>query len=323
MADLLSAHAYFRIDRILASRFPQSSLPRDQIEDVRNEIVVRLVKRLHTAAGDPAAPPIASFPGYVAMVAFHAFDDFVRRSFPLRTKLKDRIRYAATHETRLGTWEVARVVICGLAEWRGRPAAAWSGPTVDLTGNLSVALIQLFTKLRGPLALDDVVSIFAQAYGDVARDGAHPLDDRIATIGSQRAAEVESAGYLRDLWMEIRELPLRQRVALLLHARSDDGEAVVRLLPQARVATSRAVAEALEMSAQELAKLWRHLPLDDRTIAQRLGATRPQVISLRRSARERLVRRMRSRDEEILSTSLRSAPPGRTPHSRGCRDRAD
>jgi hypothetical protein len=38
--------------------------------------------------------------------------------------------------------------------------------------------------------------------------------------------------------------------------------------------------------------LWKELPLDDLTIAGRLGATRQQVINLRKSARARLVRRL-------------------------------
>jgi hypothetical protein len=52
------------------------------------------------------------------------------------------------------------------------------------------------------------------------------------------------------------------------------------------------------MPAQEFAKLWNNLPLEDTTIAQNLGVTRQQVINLRKSARERLARRMSALDTE-------------------------
>jgi hypothetical protein len=54
------------------------------------------------------------------------------------------------------------------------------------------------------------------------------------------------------------------------------------------------MASALEMSAEELSRLWAGLPLDDARIARRLRGTRPQVINLRMSAREFLARRMKA-----------------------------
>jgi hypothetical protein len=48
------------------------------------------------------------------------------------------------------------------------------------------------------------------------------------------------------------------------------------------------------MPAQEFAGLWNELPLADDAIARRLGLMRQQVVNLRKSARERLGRRMRN-----------------------------
>ena len=45
------------------------------------------------------------------------------------------------------------------------------------------------------------------------------------------------------------------------------------------------------MRADELQLRWPELPFDDNTIAALLGATRQQVINLRKCARERLRRR--------------------------------
>jgi DNA-binding CsgD family transcriptional regulator len=46
------------------------------------------------------------------------------------------------------------------------------------------------------------------------------------------------------------------------------------------------------MEAVELARIWKDLPLADQDIATRLDLNRQQVINLRKSARERLGRRL-------------------------------
>ena len=56
---------------------------------------------------------------------------------------------------------------------------------------------------------------------------------------------------------------------------------------------------ALALAAEQFAELYNRLPLDDATIAQRLGITRQQVINLRKAARDRLVRRMRSHNRKL------------------------
>jgi hypothetical protein len=81
----------------------------------------------------------------------------------------------------------------------------------------------------------------------------------------------------------------------LLNLRTGTDLAAVTLLPLTGVAGIRQIAEALEIPAPEFAELWNRLPLDDLGIADRLGVTRQRVINLRKSARERLTRRMGGR----------------------------
>ena len=50
----------------------------------------------------------------------------------------------------------------------------------------------------------------------------------------------------------------------------------------------------LSMSAEQFSQLWDELPLDDASIARLFGITRQQVINLRKTARERLARRMKA-----------------------------
>jgi CRP-like cAMP-binding protein len=61
------------------------------------------------------------------------------------------------------------------------------------------------------------------------------------------------------------------------------------------------VATALGMTAEELSAIWNDLPLDDLRIAALLNVTRQQVINLRKSARDRLRRRLRNNRLEWTS----------------------
>ena len=89
------------------------------------------------------------------------------------------------------------------------------------------------------------------------------------------------------------DLPLRQRIALLLSLRDSEGSSVLYLFPMTGVTSILEIAKSLDIPAEDFADLWSKLPLEDNGIAERLGIARQQVINLRRSARERLARRMK------------------------------
>jgi hypothetical protein len=103
---------------------------------------------------------------------------------------------------------------------------------------------------------------------------------------------LEQQHLLALLWQEVCELPRRQSLALLLNFKDARGQNLVSLLPYTRTATIEQIAEAIDFPLAEFLRLWNKLPLDDATIAELLGATRQQVINLRKCARERLERRM-------------------------------
>jgi F420-0:gamma-glutamyl ligase-like protein len=81
----------------------------------------------------------------------------------------------------------------------------------------------------------------------------------------------------------------------MLNLRDSDGLNALSLFAFVGVATVDELAAALELEAARLAELWSQLPLSDLVIAEMLGVNRQQVINLRRSARERLNRRMNAK----------------------------
>lgn len=295
ITELLSSHVYWRIDQILGGRFRRTNLATDQRDDVRAEILLKIVHRLYRLARDPQMEPPHDFGAYVSVIAFNTYDDFVRRAYPEWTKLRNRVRYALRNDERFALWEVSGVALCSPAACAGaaqavriRPEEMRIVPGADLRVNLA----GLFEQAGGPIAFDDVVSRIA-AKDPFASDESQALADSPAASSGGPGQELENLQFLRQLWREICELPLNQRIALLLSARDAAGESVTQFLPVTGVATIRQIGATLSIEAEEFGDLWNELPLEDTRIAVILRISRQQVINLRRSARDRLARRLK------------------------------
>jgi len=152
---------------------------------------------------------------------------------------------------------------------------------------------KIFVGAGGPVQSAALVDAVGHASGlDVDR-GAVAIE-RSAEEAST-AASVEVRISLQELWQEGLRLPPRQRTALILNLRDRNGRELVSLLPLTGIASIREIADAVQIPAEQFGQLWSSIPLDDRTIGQLLGATREQVIKLRRLARERLWRLHRNK----------------------------
>lgn len=334
LAALVIEHADPIVTRIIGHKIGRrrsGADARTEAEDVRGEVMLQLVQRLHNFRVDYAARPIHDFGAYVAATTYNACDRYVSRKYPQRRRLKNGLRYLLTHRPGFALWQTgAGAWVAGLHEWR----AGTTKPEFAVDGAGGFRLQQLrddprvcaqattvdedlsdpkhaFNLLRAvfawtdaPVELDLLTSVVAEWWGvgdeaveieveSGAHDGAAPRGVQLADTRPQPAVEAERRNYLERLWREIVELPPRQRVALLLHLRDEHGRACIDLWTLTGVATMPAVAAMLDMSVQRFAEMWNELPFDDNRIAAHLGLTRQQVINLRKSARERLTRRMK------------------------------
>jgi hypothetical protein len=146
--------------------------------------------------------------------------------------------------------------------------------------------------------LEDLVGIAAEilrvrdysARGDLRQEVSGALPARHTAPSATEVAEQQAK--LRQLWREILQLPLAQRVALLLGLGNARSGASVVLLIDTRIATAQEIAEAVGMPVARFAAIHNELPLGDQAIAEYLGVSRQQVYSYRLSARRRLVRRL-------------------------------
>jgi len=272
------------------------------IDDVVADVQLRLVERVR-AWRDGTADPVDNLAGYAATVAAHACYGLLRQRFPNRTRLRNRLRYLVTHHPSMtlvedppGVWRAGftglrRAAPAGATQrLLDHPQAFAEDLGLAVTAPTAVLMERLLGACDVPVDFDRLVDAVATLLGvqdAVPSDVADPVDPAPMTnvILEQRAS-------LETVWGEIVALPVRQRTALLLNMREPDGGGVLDLLPGTGVVTQTEIAAALDMSAAELAALWSQLPLDDLTIATRLGITRQQVINLRKSGRARLARRL-------------------------------
>jgi hypothetical protein len=294
---VLSAHPL--IEQIVARS--RLLLRDDEVDDVVSTINYLLVRRLGDIVNGAAA--IQRFHDFVAAVTYRAIYGMMRRRFPQRTRLKNRLRYALTRTPRLALWGTPGEPAGGLREWAGQrcglaPARLSRNevPAAALDPRHAPQAVEaIFRTVGHPLLLDDLVDVAAQLWG--VTDAASPVaDDAVGYEDAGAERLLTSRQDLTLLWEEIRALPADQRAALLLNMREEGGGNGLALLVLTGIATFDAVAESLGVTAEQLAELWSALPLQDLRIASMLGVTRQQVINLRKAARARLTRRVASRE---------------------------
>jgi hypothetical protein len=287
-------------------------------DNARSDILYETVRRLRLVRTGAQCTPIADFPAYIAVTAFHVCDHALRHIRPERYRLKLHIRTLLSETPGLALWDDDGTRIAGFAAWQAqsrhpdsqRVRAVFEGEMttqalersgLDPSGAPVAKVVAHLMDAAGcPIPWEDLVDLTAQALGihepatvslSVDSDrGERELDmeDSAPSVESR----VELREYLLRMWREICALPVRQRNALLLNLRGDHGSDGVDLFPLSHIASKEEVAGALELAPHELSDLWDNLPLDDEAIAGRLGCTRAQVIGLRNAARNRLHRRM-------------------------------
>jgi RNA polymerase sigma factor (sigma-70 family) len=294
---------------------------KQESEDVYNNVLISLLTRLRLAKLQPENNLINNFRSYVATITYNACANLLREKYPQRHILKNRLRYFLTHETGFALWEnEQREWYCGFETWQAsRKPLAGLQQLQSLRENLKQSLLSgyvvenlhrtklkellttVFNQLEQAIEIDELVKLVAEICG--LQEKATPIDNDETTSAnlseslpdkrSDIEMEFERRAYLQKLWEEICQLPERQRAALLLNLKDAQGGCGMALFPLTGIANFQQLAQVLSITTEELAQLWNDLPLDDVTIAASLGITRQQVINLRKSARERLGRRLK------------------------------
>lgn len=294
----------------------------NEYEDVCSEVRVQLLARLIQLKENPSLQAIRDFRGYVAVTSYRACAAYLRRKYPHRFHLKHKLRFLLSHRTEFRVWETgAEKLAGGFAEWdptnfsiqnqrrlhqlRTTPevfvqTALPRGTVANL--HLGELVAAIFNWVGQPIELDELTAIVAELCGiqdhiNTGQTAENSFESKLEQMPDLRANIDQTLGhrrYLEKLWSEIKKMSPRHCAALLLNLKDEQGQSATDLLILTGVVSVSQLAQALDLTEMELMQIWNQLPLDDLTIAERLGLKRQQVINLRKTARERLARFLNS-----------------------------
>jgi hypothetical protein len=309
---VFARHTIPLLDRIIGFKTWSYGIEAQASRDLRSEVLLSLWIRLRKCReGDDQ---IRCWSTYVKQTIQNTWRTYLRHKRPKWHALKNRIRYLLRTREEFTLWQDDNGEwLCGLTPaFSGAPVSTErSTAIVNASSMIDVGcgvarqtpqalgeqLRSLLAEAGGPVDLDTVVvALFRLQTSDhsVISIEEPGVAQALTASGPPIDVDIGRREILSQLWREIRTLPLMQRQTLLLNLRAGDDLPVIELLPITGIATVSEIAEALGESVKELIRLWPHLPLDDATIAGKLGKTRQQVINLRKSARDRLKRKLKA-----------------------------
>jgi RNA polymerase sigma factor (sigma-70 family) len=314
LLQLINLHADPVIKGVIRFKLRLSSYretQRAEADDIYQEVLLQLLAQLQKFRKLPDGHPIADLRGMAAIIAHRTCARWLRRQFPERHALKNRLHYLLTRQPGFALWQNADgQLVAGFAAWQEQKNLAprravdlqalanLSGPA---RGGKALAdtVAAIFNDVRGPIEFDELVSAVASLLGisDQPIESLAEDEDAITSMPDHGepdpAWRIEKRMFLQRLWEELQQLPRNQRAALLLNLKETSGFGCITLFPATGIATLRQLAEAVEMPLESFAELWNDLPLEDAKIAELLGLTRQQVINARKSGRDRLTRRLK------------------------------
>ena len=288
-------------------------------EDVYSETIVNLFSHLAELRNGPQRDSIRNFRSYVAVTAYHACYEHLRRKYPERHSLKNKLRYFLKHQTGFDLWEDENSnLIAGFSRWQSERTKTITDSRIqELREQLSKlerdffplgtargaslhkTLITIFNWTEQPIELDSLVDVVAslwqikEQFVVTEEDGSQ---SSLANLADKRwsnlAKDLDQRSYLSKLWNEITQLSPKHCAALLLNLRDEHQTSALDLFMVTGVASFKEIATAMNQTEEWLAQVWNHLPMEDALIAEHLGLNRQQVINLRRTARLRLAKRM-------------------------------
>src|SRR6185503_17649185 len=143
-----------------------------EASDIHQDVVLQLVSQLQRFRKLPAAHPITDLRGMAAIIAHRTCARWMRRQFPERHALKNRLHYLLTRQRGLALWhDDGGKLLAGFALWQLRkktPSASTNladvenlpvhirALRVDKPQELAQALAGIFNYVESPIEFDDL-----------------------------------------------------------------------------------------------------------------------------------------------------------------------
>jgi hypothetical protein len=328
LTGLIQNHADPIIAKILKSKLrvslngSQGNQENQDALEIASELRAVLIADLRAVQRLPGEKSIKSFHDYVAIKTYSACADYFREKNPQRWRLKNLLRYQLKQNSRFALWKAEDGIwYAGLSEWAGATRNAnGTNPNTFSTNQAETLgpeqlLAGIFEHAGCAVEFERVVTMAAEVW-KITDSRVGSVDDADLTNELRTAdsdfgvdLQLEQRLYLEKLWVEVGQLPILQRAALLLNLRDAQGGSAIFFIPHLGIASQKEIAEVLEVPEPEFSTLWNDLPLDDARVADLFGVTRQQVINLRKTARERLARRMGKTEGKLSKPAAHSKKP--------------
>ena len=176
----------------------------------------------------------------------------MRRQFPERHALKNRLHYLLTRQRSFALWKDANgKVVTGFAVWQEQKKAVAPARFGDLSDgggppaltrmlkggkeqDLGDAVATIFNHFGGPIEFDELVSNLANLLGirisRFNRSQTMKTPSRFNLLPADQIQRGKSkTDLLERLWEELQQLPLNQRTALLLNLKDASGGGCITL----------------------------------------------------------------------------------------------
>src|SRR5689334_18624132 len=122
LSQVITEHAEPVIKGVIRFKLRFNShqeMQRAEANDIQQDVVLQLVSQLQRFRKLPAANPITDLRGMAAIIAHRTCARWMRRQFPERHALKNRLHYLLTRQRGLALWQDGDgKVLAGFAVWR-------------------------------------------------------------------------------------------------------------------------------------------------------------------------------------------------------------
>jgi hypothetical protein len=124
MAELITTHVEPVIKGVVRYKLhfnSQQALEQAQADDIRQEVLVQVLAELQKLREQPQTHPISDVRGLATVIVHRACARWMRRRFPERHALKNRLYYLLTRQNGFALWQNEnQKLMAGFAAWQCR-----------------------------------------------------------------------------------------------------------------------------------------------------------------------------------------------------------
>lgn len=293
------------------------SLNNPEAEDLYNDILLGLTKRLGHMLAEPERFPIDDYRQCVIDVATVECENFERAKTDPHARLRNNLRGMFRRHSEFKVWEDAYGrSLCGFVAWEGRRISIASSdrlarlkehPESFKSKKLSYKnllkapypklVAEIFNWLGDPIEFEDLVDL-VPLFRPLIDQPAEPIEPgenhrefQLPDPAPEEEDESENRMRMKQMWEEIKQLPPKSRLILCLSPFGEECEDLWDLLLAADVISLAELAEGLEIPLEQLTKILRQTPMDTQMLADFLGVTTSQVNKWRLQAVRQLQER--------------------------------